>query len=242
MSFDIQQLTVTTDDKTIVQDFSLSVPAGEVHVLMGPNGCGKSTLANAVMGHPGYHISEGSVLLDGTDITTLPVNEKARAGLFLSMQYLPAIDGVSVTHFLRTASQALTGQRQNPVAFLRSLKASMRELGIDESFAQRDLHVGFSGGEKKKLEILQLLTLAPKYAILDETDSGLDVDALRIVAEGIEKYRSTNTGVLLITHYNRILEYVQPDRIHVMKAGRRTHSGGPELAAEIESRGYAHIA
>lgn len=238
MSLKIEKLSISVESKKIVSDFSLNIKPGEIHAIMGPNGSGKSTLANAIMGHPKYAVTGGKILLDDEDITNAKVNEKAKKGLFLSMQYPPQIDGVSVTNFLRTAVNALTGDKQNPVKFHKQLLETMKVLNIDPAFASRYLNVGFSGGEKKRLEILQLLVLNPKYAILDETDSGLDVDALKIVSSGINKFHTKEKGVLLITHYNRILEYVQPDYVHIMVNGRIVKSGGKDLAVEVEKEGY----
>jgi Fe-S cluster assembly ATP-binding protein len=238
MSLKIEKLSISVESKKIVSDFSLNIKPGEIHAIMGPNGSGKSTLANAIMGHPKYAVTGGKILLDDEDITNAKVNEKAKKGLFLSMQYPPQIDGVSVTNFLRTAVNALTGDKQNPVKFHKQLLETMKVLNIDPAFASRYLNVGFSGGEKKRLEILQLLVLNPKYAILDETDSGLDVDALKIVSSGINKFHTKEKGVLLITHYNRILEYVQPDYVHIMVNGRIVKSGGKDLAVEVEKNGY----
>jgi Fe-S cluster assembly ATP-binding protein len=238
MSLKIEKLSISVESKKIVSDFSLNIKPGEIHAIMGPNGSGKSTLANAIMGHPKYAVTGGKILLDDEDITNAKVNEKAKKGLFLSMQYPPQIDGVSVTNFLRTAVNALTGGKQNPVKFHKQLLETMKVLNIDPAFASRYLNVGFSGGEKKRLEILQLLVLNPKYAILDETDSGLDVDALKIVSSGINKFHTKEKGVLLITHYNRILEYVQPDYVHIMVNGRIVKSGGKDLAVEVEKNGY----
>lgn len=234
----LESLSVAVDQKEIIHGISLTIKPGEIHAIMGPNGSGKSTLANAVMGHPKYTITGGQIMLDGENITSLKVNEKAKKGLFLSMQYPPSIDGVTVTNFLRTSVAAVIGEKQNPIKFHKSLLAAMETLGIDPSFAGRYLNVGFSGGEKKRMEILQLLTLNPTYAILDETDSGLDVDALRVVAEGINRFHAKDKGVLLVTHYNRILEYVQPDFVHIMVNGKIVKTGGKELAKEIEESGY----
>lgn len=240
MSLQLENLHIAAGDKEIVHGVSLAIEHGSVHVIMGPNGSGKSTLANAVMGHPKYMVTSGQVLLDDADITNAKVSDKAKKGLFLSMQYPPEIQGVTVTNFLRTATNALTGTRQNPLQFHKTLLEKMRRLGIDPLFASRAINVGFSGGEKKRLEILQLLVLNPTYAILDETDSGLDVDALKIVADGINRFRSPEHGILLITHYNRILQYVEPDAVHVMKEGKIVESGGKELAEKIEQRGYGN--
>lgn len=238
MSLKIEKLSISVESKKIVSDFSLNINPGEIHAIMGPNGSGKSTLANSIMGHPKYTVTGGKILLDDEDITNAKVNKKAKKGLFLSMQYPPQIDGVSITNFLRTAVNALTGDKQNPVKFHKQLLETMKVLNIDPAFASRYLNVGFSGGEKKRLEILQLLVLNPKYAILDETDSGLDVDALKIVSSGINKFHTKENGVLLITHYNRILEYVQPDYVHIMVNGRIVKSGGKDLAVEVEKEGY----
>lgn len=238
MALEIKNLYISVGDKEIVHGLSLTVEKGSVHAIMGPNGSGKSTLANALMGHPKYTITDGQILLDGEDVTHAKVNEKAKKGLFLSMQYPPEVAGVTVTNFLRTATNALTGTTQNPVQFHKQLLEKMHTLGIDPSFAGRAINVGFSGGEKKRLEILQLLGLNPTYAVLDETDSGLDVDALKIVAEGINRFRSPGHGIMLITHYNRILQYVKPNVVHVMVGGRVVRSGGGELAEEVEKNGY----
>ncbi len=241
MSLELKNLYVSASDKPIVHGLSLMLKKGQVHAIMGPNGSGKSTLANALMGHPKYQITKGKIKLDELDITNLTPDKRARAGLFLSMQYPPEIPGVSIANFLRLSAGALRGQNQNPIAFHKELNERMKELGIDPSFASRHINLGFSGGERKRLEILQLLILNPTYAILDETDSGLDVDALKVVAEGINRFRSNDHGILLITHYNRILEYVVPDVVHVMVGGRIVRSGRKELAKEIESEGYAKI-
>ncbi|MBI2443787.1 MAG: Fe-S cluster assembly ATPase SufC [Candidatus Magasanikbacteria bacterium] len=238
MSLDIQNLAIAVADKKIVHGVSLEIKPGEVHTIMGPNGSGKSTLANALLGHPKYTITEGQILLDGKEITKDSPDKRARAGLFLSMQHPPEIPGVSVANFLRLAVGAVSGNPQNPLTFFPELTKQMAGLGIDPEFAKRHVHGGFSGGEKKKVEILQLLLLNPKYAILDETDSGLDVDALKIVAAGINRFKSKNNSVLLITHYNRILEYVIPDFVHIMVGGKIVKSGGKELAREIEKNGY----
>jgi Fe-S cluster assembly ATP-binding protein len=210
---------------------------------MGPNGSGKSTLAYAVAGHPKYTISSGSVTLDGEDLLEMGVDERARAGLFLAMQHPVEVPGVSVSNFLRTSATAIRGEAPKLRLWLKEMKGAMERLAIDPSFAQRNVNEGFSGGERKRSEILQLELLAPKMAILDETDSGLDVDALRVVSEGINRVReSGSTGVLLITHFTRILRYVRPDHVHVFVDGRIVADGGPELADEIEAEGYASYA
>ena len=238
MSLTAKNLHISVDNQESVHGVSFNLPAGEVHVIMGPNGSGKSTLVNTIMGHPKYKITQGQTALDGEDITHSPVAEKAKKGLFLSLQYPPEIDGVPVINLLRAAVAALTGKTQNPLTFHQQLLAKMKELNIDPAFAARSLNAGFSGGEKKQLEILQLAVLNPKYAMLDETDSGLDVDALKIVAAGINRFRGPEHAILLITHYNRILQYVRPDVVHIMKAGKIVRSGGQELAEEIEGTGY----
>lgn len=241
MSLAINNLQVSVDARDILHDVSIEIQPGEVHAIMGPNGSGKSTLANTLAGHPKYSLKSGEVLLDGQPIHNLPPEKRAQAGLFLSMQYVPEIPGVSVTNFLRTAKAAIMGEKLHPVKFHKELIMKMSELGIDKKFARRALNVGFSGGEKKKLEALQLAVLDPKYAILDETDSGLDVDALRAVCDGINAFRTQEKGILVITHYNRILEYLQPDHVHVMVDGKIVKSDGAALAKEIEEKGYEQI-
>ena len=238
MSLELQNLHISVDKKEIVHGVSLEIKQGEIHALMGPNGSGKSTLANAIMGHPKYVVTKGKVVLDGEDVTAMKVSDKARRGLFLSMQHSPEIAGVTTTNFLRTATASLTGEKQNPIKFHQRLIEQLKCLGIHPDFASRYLNVGFSGGEKKRMEILQLLMLQPTYAILDETDSGLDVDALKAVAEGINRFHNAERGVVLITHYNRLLQYVKPTHVHIMQAGKIVESGGPELAIRIEENGY----
>ncbi len=241
MSLEIKNVTIVVDGTEIVRNFTLTITPGEVHVIMGPNGSGKSTLANTLMGHPKYKVSSGSIVIDGVDHTTTKPNVRAKAGLFLSEQYPPEIPGVSITNFLRLAKNALTGENHNPLDFYKELTAKMAELSIDPSFARRSVNTGFSGGEKKRAEILQLAVLDPTYAILDETDSGLDVDALRVVAAGINHFRSPTKGILLITHYNRILDYIVPDFVHIMSEGQIIKSGDKNLAKEIEEKGYANL-
>ncbi|HLT11622.1 MAG TPA: Fe-S cluster assembly ATPase SufC, partial [Micromonosporaceae bacterium] len=217
----------------------LTVKQGETHAIMGPNGSGKSTLAYAVAGHPKYEITGGSVLLDDQDVLSMSVDERARAGLFLAMQYPVEVPGVSVANFLRTARTAIDGEAPKLRTWGAELKSAMERLGMDPSFAQRNVNEGFSGGEKKRHEIVQLELLRPKVAILDETDSGLDIDALRVVSQGINRVRETGeTGILLITHYTRILRYVTPDFVHVFVGGRIVEQGGPELAQQLEESGY----
>lgn len=236
------QVQVTTDDgpKDILRGVDLVVKAGETHALMGPNGSGKSTLAYAIAGHPKYTITGGSVTLDGQDVLEMSVDERARAGLFLAMQYPVEVPGVSVSNFLRTSVTAIRGEAPNLRTWIKEMKDAMGALQIDQQFAERSVNEGFSGGERKRTEILQMELIKPKIAVLDETDSGLDVDALRVVSEGINRVRAAGeTGVLLITHFTRILSYVKPDFVHVFYEGRIVREGGPELAAEIEANGYA---
>lgn len=242
-TLEIRDLHVTVDssdgEREILHGIDLTVRSGETHAIMGPNGSGKSTLAYALAGHPKYHITGGAVLLDGVDITTMKVDERARAGLFLAMQYPVEVPGVSVSNFLRTAVTALRGQAPKLRAWVTEMKEAMNRLQIDASFADRNLNEGFSGGEKKRHEILQLELLNPKFAVLDETDSGLDIDALKVVSEGINRFRADKEhGVLLITHYTRILRYVPPDHVHVVVDGRIAEEGGPELAERLEAEGY----
>src|SRR5438045_3545919 len=208
---------------------------------MGPNGSGKSTLAYAVAGHPKYVVTRGAVTLDGADVLAMSVDARARAGLFLVMQYPVEVPGVSVSNFLRTAATAIRGEAPKLRTWAKEVNTAMAELGIDKAFAERSVNEGFSGGEKKRHEILQLELLRPKIAILDETDSGLDVDALRVVSEGVNKVRATGIGTLLITHYTRILRYIEPDFVHVFFDGRIVESGGPELAERLETEGYARF-
>ena len=223
----------------VLRGVNLTVSAGETHAIMGPNGSGKTTLAYAIAGHPRYQVTQGSITLDGEDVLKLSVDARARAGLFLAMQYPVEVPGVTVSNFLRTAVTAVRGEAPKLRQFVKELNTSMAELAMDPAFAQRNLNEGFSGGEKKRHEILQLQLLDPKIAILDETDSGLDIDALRIVSAGINKFAEDREhGVLLITHYTRILRYVQPDFVHVFVGGRIVEEGGPELAEELETNGY----
>ena len=226
----------------VLRGVNLTVSAGETHAIMGPNGSGKTTLAYAIAGHPKYKVTQGSVTLDGEDILKLSVDARARAGLFLAMQYPVEVPGVTVSNFLRTAVTAVRGEAPKLRQFVKELNTNMAELAMDPAFAQRNLNEGFSGGEKKRHEILQLQLLNPKIAILDETDSGLDIDALRIVSAGINKFAEDRShGVLLITHYTRILDYVKPDFVHVFVAGQIVEEGGPELADELEKNGYARF-
>jgi len=238
-TLEIRDLHVTVADKEILRGVNLTVKAGETHAIMGPNGSGKSTLAYAIAGHPKYTVTSGSITLDGVDVLTMTVDERARAGLFLAMQYPVEVPGVSVANFLRTAVTAVRGEAPKLRDFTKELKGSMTELQMDPAFAQRNVNEGFSGGEKKRHEILQLALLKPKFAILDETDSGLDVDALRVVSEGVNQYKANSeVGVMLITHYTRILRHITPDFVHVFAGGKIVESGGKELADELEENGY----
>jgi len=236
--------SVTTDAgaKEILRGVDLTVRAGETHAIMGPNGSGKSTLAYAIAGHPKYEITGGEVLLDGENVLEMTVDERARAGLFLAMQYPVEVPGVSMANFLRSAATAVRGEAPKLRTWVKEVKGAMDDLEIDQAFAERSVNEGFSGGEKKRHEVLQLSLLKPKVAILDETDSGLDIDALRVVGEGINRImRRPDKAVLLITHYQRLLDYVRPDFVHVLADGRITRSGGPELALELEREGYAEV-
>ncbi|WP_440711273.1 Fe-S cluster assembly ATPase SufC [Herbiconiux sp. YIM B11900] len=235
------QVSVETEQgtKQILRGVDLSIGEGETHAIMGPNGSGKSTLAYAIAGHPKYHVEGGSVKLDGEEMLDKTVDERARAGLFLAMQYPVEIPGVSVSNFLRTAKTAIDGEAPAIRGWIKDLDSSMKALRMDKSFRERNVNEGFSGGEKKRNEILQLELLKPKFAVLDETDSGLDVDALKIVSEGVNRAKeNTGLGILLITHYNRILRYVKPDFVHVFVAGKVAEQGGPELAVRLENEGY----
>jgi Fe-S cluster assembly ATP-binding protein len=234
-------VSVTTDDaeKQILNGVDLTINAGETHAIMGPNGSGKSTLSYAIAGHPKYKVTSGEVLLDGESVLAMTVDERARAGLFLAMQYPVEVPGVSMSNFLRTAATAVRGEAPALRRWVKEVKQAMGDLEIDQAFAERSVNEGFSGGEKKRHEILQLALLRPKIAILDETDSGLDVDALRVVSEGVNRYKATgDVGVMLITHYTRILKHITPDFVHVFAGGRVVESGGSELAQVLEDEGY----
>src|ERR1700748_1755524 len=243
-TLEIRDLHVNVEEasgaqREILRGVDLDVNAGETHAIMGPNGSGKSTLAYAIAGHPKYTVTSGSVTLDGEDVLSMSVDARARAGLFLATQYPVEVPGVSVSSFLRTAVTAVEGEAPKLRDFMKRMRGAMGDLAIDPKFAERSLNEGFSGGEKKRHEILQLELLNPKIAVLDETDSGLDVDALKVVAEGINRFRAKpGHGVLLITHYTRILRYVRPDFVHVFVAGRVVAEGGPELADVLENEGY----
>jgi len=237
---EIRNLNVTIGDKPILKDFSLSIPKGEVHALMGPNGTGKSTLAKVIAGHEDYTVQSGEVLVDGVNIIGMEPDEIARSGVFLAFQYPLEIPGVSIANFIRGALQTrmAEGQTCNGPAYYRSLYEKMDLLQIDRKFTARSVNEGFSGGEKKRCEILQMAMLDPKYCIMDETDSGLDIDALKIVANGVNVMRSPDRAFLVITHYQRLLDYIVPDKVHVMWDGRIVQSGNKELALELESKGY----
>jgi Fe-S cluster assembly ATP-binding protein len=246
-ALEIRNLHVSVEDKPILRGVNLTIKQGEVHALMGPNGSGKSTLAHALMGHPAYHVTGGQVIFDGADLLDMEADERSRAGLFLAFQYPVSISGVTLANFLRQTINARM-KAKDPESkgisipqYTRLLRSKMDYLGMDHSFAGRYLNEGFSGGEKKRAEILQMATLEPKLAILDETDSGLDIDALRIVAEGVNRLSGPNLGALVITHYQRILNYIKPEFVHVMFEGQIVENGGPELALRLEEQGYDWI-
>ena len=250
-TLDIRDLhvSVSTDEGPIeiLKGVDLTISSNETHAIMGPNGSGKSTLAYSLAGHPKYQVTQGSVTLDGEDLLAMTVDARARAGLFLAMQYPGAVPGVSTSNYLRSAAPAARGEAPPIRKWVKEVKSAMKDLEIDPEFAERSVNEGFSGGEKKRHEILQLSLLKPKIAVLDETDSGLDVDALRVVAEGVNRYKAESgesgdgVGVLLITHYTRILRYIHPDKVHVFSGGRIVESGGPELADELETNGYVRF-
>jgi Fe-S cluster assembly ATP-binding protein len=234
-------VAVETEDgqKPILKGVDLTVKSGETHAIMGPNGSGKSTLAYSIAGHPKYQVTGGSVTLDGVDVLEMTVDQRARAGLFLAMQYPVEVPGVSVANFLRSAKTALDGEAPKLRTWVKDVNGALDRLLMDQSFGQRSVNEGFSGGEKKRHEIMQLELLNPRFAVLDETDSGLDIDALKIVAEGVNRFRSQgDRGVLLITHYSRILRYITPDFVHVFVGGKVADEGGPELAERLEAEGY----
>ncbi len=241
MSLEIQNLHVRVEDKEILKGVDLKVSKGETHALMGPNGSGKSTLANTIMGNPNYEVTEGKILFNGEDLTEAAPDERARSGLFLAFQYPATIPGVSVANFLRTAVNAGRDEPLRVMDFGKLLRKNMELLKIDPAFNKRYLNEGFSGGEKKRAEILQMAMLKPQIAVLDETDSGLDIDALRIVSEGVNALRGPEAGFLVITHYTRILRYVLPDFVHIMLNGRIVREGGSELADDLEEKGYDFI-
>ena len=232
-------IPVEDGTKEILKGVDLTVRSGETHAIMGPNGSGKSTLAYAIAGHPRYEVTSGTVTLDGVDVLEMTVDERARAGLFLAMQYPVEVPGVSTANFLRSAATAVRGEAPKLRTWVKEVKQAMTDLEIDPAFAERNVNEGFSGGEKKRHEILQMRLLKPRIAILDETDSGLDVDALRVVSEGVNRVRETGeVGTLLITHYTRILRYIKPDHVHVFAGGKIVESGGAELADKLENEGY----
>ena len=242
-TLEIKDLHVSVDTeegaKEILRGVTLTIRSGETHAIMGPNGSGKSTLAYSIAGHPKYTVTSGSVTLDGEDVLAMKVDERARAGVFLAMQYPVEVPGVTVSNFLRTAKTAIDGEAPKLRTWVKDMKDAMGQLRMDPAFAERNVNEGFSGGEKKRHEILQMELLRPKFAVLDETDSGLDVDALRVVSEGVNRAKeSTGAGVLLITHYTRILRYIEPDFVHVFVDGRIAEEGGKELADRLESEGY----
>lgn len=238
---DIKDLHAGVEDKEILKGLNLSVNKGEVHVILGPNGSGKSTLMNIIMGHPNYQITSGTMELEGEDMSNLKTFERARKGLFLSFQTPEEIPGITVENLIRTAKQAITGEKVKLLPFRKELKAMMQELKMKPEYAQRYMNVGFSGGEKKRNEILQLLMLQPKLALLDETDSGLDVDAVQIVSEGVAKFHNAENSCIIITHNTRILEKLKVDKVHVLMNGRIVEEGGAELIEDINSRGFTHI-
>ncbi len=242
-TLEIKDLHVSIEDKEILKGVNLTINTDEIHAIMGPNGTGKSTLSSAIMGHPSYEVTKGEVLLDGVNILELEVDERAKAGLFLAMQYPSEITGVTNADFMRSAINAKReeGQEINLMQFIKKLDKNMDFLDVDKDMAQRYLNEGFSGGEKKRNEILQLMMLEPKFAILDEIDSGLDIDALKVVSKGINQMRGENFGALMITHYQRLLNYITPDKVHVMYAGKVVKSGGPELAKRLEEEGYEWV-
>lgn len=237
--FEIKDLSASVDGKPILRGVNLKVNLGETHAVMGPNGSGKSTLANVIMGHPGYEVTGGQVFFKGQDIVELEPEERARLGLFLAFQYPVAIPGVTVAKFLKSASDAVHSEHKvKPAEFMKQLRADMDYLEMDPAFVNRFLNDGFSGGEKKRMEILQMLTLKPRIAIMDETDSGLDIDAMKVVAKGVNKLVGPELGLLVITHYERLLTYIKPDHLHVLMDGKIVLSGGPELVKELEQKGY----
>jgi Fe-S cluster assembly ATP-binding protein len=238
---EIRDLTVEADGNEILRGVTLDLDRGRTIALMGPNGSGKSTLAYAIAGHPAYDVTGGTMTWRGTELNELSPDERARLGVFLAMQYPIEIPGVSVTNFLRTSLNAISGEDVPVREFMTRLKSEMADLEVDQSFLQRSVNEGFSGGEKKRFEILQMAMLKPQLAVLDETDSGLDVDALRIVSEGVDRLRTPELGVLIITHYTRILRCIRPDEVHVMFEGRIVASGGPELADQLEAEGYERL-
>ena len=240
-TLEVRELHATVEGKEILRGIDLTVRQGEIHALMGPNGSGKSTLSNVIMGRPGYVVTDGTVLLNGEDITALTADERAKRGLFLAMQYPTEIPGVSVVNFLRTAYNSIKGGQVSALEFRKHMKTQMERLGVEDSMVQRYVNQGFSGGEKKRNEVLQLAVLEPAIALLDETDSGLDIDSLKLVAESVNDLAGPDLGVLIITHYQRMLNYITPAFVHVMMQGRIVRSGGPELSHQLEDKGYEGI-
>ena len=240
-TLEVRGLHATVEGKEILRGIDLTVRQGEIHALMGPNGSGKSTLSNVIMGRPGYVVTDGTVLLNGEDITALTADERAKRGLFLAMQYPTEIPGVSVVNFLRTAYNSIKGGQVSALEFRKHMKTQMERLGVEDSMVQRYVNQGFSGGEKKRNEVLQLAVLEPQIALLDETDSGLDIDSLKLVAESVNDLAGPDLGVLIITHYQRMLNYITPGFVHVMMQGKIVRSGGPELAHQLEDKGYEGI-
>jgi Fe-S cluster assembly ATP-binding protein len=240
-TLEVRGLHATVEGKEILRGIDLTVRQGEIHALMGPNGSGKSTLSNVIMGRPGYVVTEGTVLLNDEDITALTADERAKRGLFLAMQYPTEIPGVSVVNFLRTAYNSIKGGQVSALEFRKHMKTQMERLGVEDSMVQRYVNQGFSGGEKKRNEVLQLAVLEPAVALLDETDSGLDIDSLKLVAESVNDLAGPDLGVLIITHYQRMLNYITPGFVHVMMQGKIVRSGGPELAHQLEDKGYEGI-
>ncbi len=240
MSLIINNLHATIDGNPILKGLSLEVPAGEVHAIMGPNGSGKSTLSKVVAGHEDYEVTGGSVTMDGEDLLELEIDERSRAGLFLAFQYPAEVPGVTMANFIRAALQARLpeGEELDAVTYYKNLYEKMDQLGIDRRFTSRFVNEGFSGGEKKRNEVLQMMMLEPSYCLMDETDSGLDIDALKVVADGVNSMRSSNRGFLVITHYQRLLDYIEPDHVHVLADGQIVRSGTKELARELEKKGY----
>ncbi|MDY3974356.1 MAG: Fe-S cluster assembly ATPase SufC [Veillonella caviae] len=234
----VENLHVSVEGKEILKGIDLTINKGEIHVVMGTNGAGKSTLANAIMGNPVYEVTEGSITFEGEDITEEDVNNRAKAGIFMSFQNPIAIPGITVENFIRTAKATVTGENVRALAFKKELKSKMDELSFDQSYTQRYVNEGFSGGERKKNEILQMSILDPKLAMLDETDSGLDVDAVRIVSDGVDRFHNENNAVLIITHHNSILQKLKPDFVHILINGKIVKTGDASLVAEIETKGY----
>ncbi|MQA06451.1 MAG: Fe-S cluster assembly ATPase SufC [Streptosporangiales bacterium] len=238
-TLEIRDLHVSVEDEEILKGVNLTVRAGETHAIMGPNGSGKSTLAYSIAGHPKYTVTSGEVLLDGEDVLAMSVDERARAGLFLAMQYPVEVPGVSVSNFLRSSATALRGEAPKLRTWVKEMRGAMEQLKFDPAFAERNVNEGFSGGEKKRHEIVQLELMQPKLAVLDETDSGLDIDALKVVSEGVNRYTANgDKGVMLITHYTRILRYIKPTYVHVFVGGKIVEEGGSELADQLEAEGY----